>query len=200
MSNKKILDELNAMDNELHSFMAKWNFKAARLRNMLGAEAMASLARQSFQNCIAEYGGEEKMKEMKRQANAALKIPIDDVSALETVKKAKMLYVKARTSLDKTKDLIKRDIRELQDTIAYLKNEQPDRPLNITVREFLEYCETNGVRIPSRIIMAARENEEFANRLLHQLKPMHIYSLPYCHVKASVVFFQEVMNYHKNKI
>ena len=86
-------------------------------------EAMAALARQSFQNCIVEYGGEEKMKEMKRKANAALKIPLDDVSALETVKKAKQLYVKARTSLDKTKDLIKRDIIDAGKAIEIIRTE-----------------------------------------------------------------------------
>ena len=69
MSNKKILDELNAMDNELHSFMAKWNFKAARLRNMLGAGGSAPGTRKgiNIKNIVAEAGAKRRMNYLNQK-------------------------------------------------------------------------------------------------------------------------------------
>lgn len=103
-------------------FEGENNIQSAEIIPMNRVEAMATLARQSFKNCIVEYGGEEKMKEMKKQANAALKLPID-ASSLDAVKKAKMLYVKARTSLDDTKDKIKRDIIDAGKAVEEIRKE-----------------------------------------------------------------------------
>lgn len=63
MSNKKILDELNALDNEMHAFVAKWNFKAARLRNMLGAGGSAPGTRKGshIKSLALEAGAKRRM-------------------------------------------------------------------------------------------------------------------------------------------
>jgi len=63
MSNKKIIDELNALDHELTAFVSKWNFKAARLRNMLGAGGSAPGTRKgsTVKNMVAEAGAKRRM-------------------------------------------------------------------------------------------------------------------------------------------
>ena len=70
MSNKKILDELNAMDNELHSFMAKWSFKSARLRNMLGAGDTAPGTRKGnhVKNLVKEMAAKRRMNMLNQKS------------------------------------------------------------------------------------------------------------------------------------
>jgi len=64
MSNKKIIDELNALDHELTAFVSRWNFKAARLRNMLGAGGSAPSTRKgskAIKSLVAEAGAKRRM-------------------------------------------------------------------------------------------------------------------------------------------
>lgn len=69
-TNKKILDELNAMDTELSNFMVKWNFKAARLRNMLGAGGSAPSTRKgaNIKGLVAEAGAKRRMNYLTRKS------------------------------------------------------------------------------------------------------------------------------------
>lgn len=92
-------------------------------------------------------------------------------------------------------------IKVLNEAIEFLRQQKkPERSLDISVGEFVSYCNLNKVKLPIRFIRALSVRPEFNEMILDKLQPQSIYSLPDCGVRVAEDIFKTIIKYQKNRI